>query len=185
MRGAYSSLFGSDAMASVIQLFTKHADLSSRRPRATAGFDGGTYETLHTTVGVSGASGRFNYALGAARFTSDNRVPNSRFENTTLSANTGVALGDRTTLRFVGRGELEHVGTPGTTAFGRPDLDAFFERHDGVGSFSLDQQLTRTLRQRASYSLASSNQQSTDLNPDPDYTATFEGVPARARRPTS
>ena len=124
VRGAYSSLFGSDAMASVIQLFTKHADLSSRRPRATAGFDGGTYETLHTTFESPG-DGRLNYASGPRGSTTD-RVPNSRFENTTLSANTGVALSRYTaTLRLVGRGELEHVGTPGPTAFGRPTSARF------------------------------------------------------------
>ena len=50
---------------------------------------------------------------------------------------------DTATLRFIGRGELERVGTPGQTAFGRPDLDAFFERHDGVGGVTFDQQVER------------------------------------------
>src|SRR5207244_6280197 len=55
VRGAYSSLFGSAAMASVIQLFTKRADGASRRPRVSAQIDGGTYDTVHATVGLSGA----------------------------------------------------------------------------------------------------------------------------------
>ena len=57
VRGAYSSLFGSDAMGSVIQLFTKRADGASRRPRGSAQIDGGTYGTLHMTAGASGKTG--------------------------------------------------------------------------------------------------------------------------------
>ena len=175
VRGAYSSLFGSDAMGSVLQLFTKRADQASRRPRVSAQVDGGTYDTLHMSAGVTGAAGPLDYSLGAAQFGSDNRVPNSRFENTTLSANVGVAIGTAATLRFVGRGELGHAGTPGTTAFGRPDLDAFSERHDAVASVSVDHQINPVVRQRASYSRAASTQQSTNLILDPPYRATFEG----------
>jgi vitamin B12 transporter len=175
VRGAYSSLFGSDAMASVIQLFTKRPQGGSTRPQASAQIDGGTYGTLHATAAVSGTRQRLDYSVGAARLDSDNRVPNSGLENTTLSANVGVALAPETSLRFIARGEREHVGTPGTTAYGRPDLDAFFERHDGVGSVQFDQQIHRRLHQRASYSLATSYQQSTDLVADPTYTAMFKG----------
>lgn len=175
VRGAYSSLFGSDAMGSVIQLFTKRADRASRRPAVSAQIDGGTYDTLHVSTAVSGANGPLDYSLSAARFASDNRVPNSAFENTTLSANIGVAIGTTATLRVIGRGERGHAGTPGTTAFGRPDLDAFSERHDGVGSVSFDQQLTHAIRQRASYSRAASSQQSTNLILDAPYRATFQG----------
>jgi outer membrane cobalamin receptor len=174
LRGAYSSLFGSDAMASVVQLFTKRGDPSSPKPRITAQVDGGTYETWRATAGVSGASAAVDYGLGVSRFDSDNRAPNSRFENTTLSANVGLSLADATTLRFIGRGELEHVGTPGPTAFGRPDRDAFFERRDGVASLGLDRRNDR-VRQRLGYSIAVSHQQSTNLVADSPYRARFGG----------
>jgi vitamin B12 transporter len=175
LRGAYSSLFGSDAMGSVIQLFTRRGNGAAARPHFTGQIDGGTYSTVHANAAVSGASRRFDYHLGAARFDTDNRVPNSGLENNTLSGNLGISIAGRASLRFLGRTEREHVGTPGTTAYGRPDLDAFFERRDDVFSVSFDDQATRTVRQRASYSLASSNQRSTNLIADPDYTATFQG----------
>jgi outer membrane cobalamin receptor len=175
LRGAYSALFGSDAMASVIQLFTKRA---GGRPSGYAAIDGGTYNTVHATAGVSGSAGSFDYGLGAARFASDNRVPNSRLENTTLSANSGVGIGRGATIHFVGRAELEHAGTPGTTAYGRPDRDAFFERHDGVASVSVDQALSERFTHRTAYSLAISHQQSTNLIADPPYLATFGGATA-------
>src|SRR5207253_3101528 len=109
----------------------------------------------------NGATNVIDYSVGAARLDTDNRVPNNALGNTTLSGTLGAMFGPNAQLRFVGRLEREHVGTPGTTAFGRPDLDAFFERHDGVASVSLDQTIGRRLRQRASYSMAQSNQQST------------------------
>jgi outer membrane cobalamin receptor len=175
VRGAYSSLFGSDAMASVIQLVTKRPDRGSSQPHVSGQIDGGTYGTLHTTGSVSGAAGPLDYSVGGARFDSDNRVPNSALTNNTFSANLGVALNDTASLRFIGRAEREHVGTPGQTAFGRPDLDAFFERNDGVASVRFDQRANPTFRQRASYSLASSYQQSTDLTTDPPFTAMYQG----------
>jgi outer membrane receptor protein involved in Fe transport len=117
VRGAYSSLFGTDAMASVVQLFTRRPEPGAHPPHVTAQFDGGTYDTFHLNTAVSGATDRVDYSLGAARYTTDNRVPNSRLENTTLSANVGVAVGKAATLRAIARGELEHVGTPGQTAW--------------------------------------------------------------------
>jgi vitamin B12 transporter len=174
VRGAQSALFGSDAMASVVQLFTKRADRSRERPQAALSIEGGTFGTVRGSAGVSGAAGPLDYALGVSRYNTDNQAPNNRFENTTLSADVGVALGATSTLRFVGRGELEHVGTPGQTSFARPDLDAFFQRHDGVGGVTFDQQVNAKFRQTAIYSLAVSNQQSTDLVVDPPYTPRFE-----------
>jgi vitamin B12 transporter len=67
------------------------------------------------------------------------------------------------------------VGTPGQTLFGRPDLDAAFDRTDGVFGVTFTQQLTETLEQRATYGFASSNQESANLIADPPYTPTFEG----------
>jgi vitamin B12 transporter len=178
VRGAQSALFGSDAMASVVQLFTKRPDGADQHPHASVSLEGGTYNTVRGGASVSGASGRTTYTAGVSRFTTDNQEPNNRFENTSLSANLGVALSDTATLRVIARGEREHVGTPGQTAFGRPDMDAFFERHDGTGGVTFDQQLTARFRQRAMYSLAVSNYQSTDLVADPPYTPRFENSSA-------
>ena len=175
VRGAYSSLFGSDAMASVIQLFTRRADGAGRRPRGSVQIDGGTYGTVHANASVAGATSRVDYSGGVAQYSSDHRVPNSGLDNTTLSGNLGFRAGSAATLRVISRAELENVGTPGTTAFGRPDLDAFFDRNDVVVSVAFDHSPAGALEQRAFYSTAYSEQTSTNLILDPPYTATFEG----------
>jgi outer membrane cobalamin receptor len=173
VRGANSALFGSDAMSSVVQLFTRRARSSS--PSGTAQIDGGSYGTLHASASASGAAGKLDYSAGAARFSSDNREPNSAFDSANLSANLGIQLNDRTTLRGVVRGEISEVGTPGQTAYGRADLDASYEHNDVVGGVTLDMQTSAALRQRATYGLAASHQASTNLVEDPPYTPAYQG----------
>ena len=175
VRGAHSALFGSDAVASVVQLFTKRADPSIHHPSVSADIEGGSFNTLSATTSVSGAEGRLDYMLGASRLATDNQTPNSQFTNTSLSANMGFDVGHGATLRVIGRGELQHAGTPGATAFGRPDLDAFFERHDGMGGVTFDQHVTESFRQHAVYSFGASDQASTNLVLDAPFTAEYQG----------
>jgi outer membrane cobalamin receptor len=169
VRGAQSALFGSDAMSSVVQMFSRRGTRRDR-PEADLSIEGGTYATVRGGAAVYGAAGAGDYSIGVTRFDTDNREPNSAFDNTTISANAGVAIGTNALLRGIGRGEIGRTGTPGQTAFGRPDLDAFFTRHDGIGGVTFEQQINPALHQRAAYSLAASNQRSADLVADPPYT---------------
>ena len=117
VRGAQSALFGSDAMSSVVQLFTSRGDRSGGRPRVSAAFEGGTYASGRTDLLVSGGTARTDYAIGAAYLTTDNRVPNNTFENTTILANVGASLTDTATIFHRPR-RAQHSGTPGATACG-------------------------------------------------------------------
>src|SRR5207237_10337126 len=63
IRGAYSALFGTDAMSSVVQLFTRRADRTAGRPRVLAQVDGGTYDTLHASASVAGGADRVDYSV--------------------------------------------------------------------------------------------------------------------------
>jgi vitamin B12 transporter len=172
VRGANSTLYGSDAMTSVIQLLTRRG--SSPRPDVRVGLEGGNFSTARGSAGVSAKAGRVDYSADVAGFSTDNEVPNNEFRNLTFSGSGGAALGHGATLRVVGRAERGHTGTPGQTAFGRPDLDAFYRRHDAIWGTSFDQN-AGAFHQRAAYGLASSNQASTNLVLDPPYTPAFEG----------
>lgn len=175
VRGPQSALFGSDAVAGVVQLFTRRGRAETRRPRFVVGLEGGNLATWRGRVGLSGATGRFDYSLAGARFSTDNRSPNNAFHNTTLSANLGLRLNDRTSLRLVGRGELGRVGTPGQTAFARPDRDAFLRRRDAEAGVTLWNQTASSWEQRLSYSFTQSRQVSRDLIEDPPFTPSFQG----------
>jgi vitamin B12 transporter len=176
VRGANSALFGSDAMSSVVQIFTRRgATRPAGTPAVTGQIDGGNYGTVHATAAASGVAGALDYSVGASRFSTDNRVANSRFDNTSLSANVGTAVGAGATLRGLVRAELGTTGTPGQTAYGRPDLDASYEHHDVVGGVTFEQDVARAFHQRATYSLSSSRQASTNLSEDAPYTPSYQG----------
>jgi vitamin B12 transporter len=174
VRGAQSALFGSDAMSSVIQLVTKRARAGAPLQGSFAG-EGGSFSTGRFRANVAGAARRSDYSLGVAHFTTNNEAPNNAFRNTTVSSAAGIQLGSTATLRGVLRAEIGKAGVPGQTAFGRPDLDAFFTRKDIVAGATLTHRTAGSFHQRLTYGLASTRQDSTNLKLDPPYTPAFEG----------
>ena len=171
VRGAHSALFGSDAMASVIQIFTRRPD--SAKPEAAITVDAGTYNTSHIAAGVGARAGAIEYSIFGSRLQTDNREPNNRNRTTTESGTLTGTLHSGAFARFVGRGESARTGVPGATAFGRPDMDAFFRHRDGDVLASWSQPLGSRVVQRASYSYLLTHQRSTNLVADAPYTARF------------
>src|SRR3954469_22510027 len=147
-RGANSAVYGSDAMTGVIQLFTRRG--RTARPEGEFRLEGGTFSTLRGSGGIAAKAGRLDYSADVTGLSTDNEVPNNHFDNTTLSGNVGALLGHGATLRLIARAERGKTGTPGQTVFGRPDMDAFYQRHDQVWGLTFDQS-TGVLHQRATY----------------------------------
>jgi vitamin B12 transporter len=181
VRGAQSALYGSDAMASVVQLFTKRANVLDAHPQVAGGIEGGTYSTYDATASVSGAAGRLDYMLGGTRLSTDNDGVNHKNENNEFTLNTGLSLGHGATLRAIGRAELQHSGAPGPTVIQPADHDAFFERHDGLGGVTLDQAASPWFHERLTYSYGVSNQVSSDLVADSSSDFTYDST-ANLRR---
>jgi vitamin B12 transporter len=127
VRGAASSVYGTDALAGVVQIVTRQAE-AGESLGLHAEAEGGGFAWRRAAGGVSGRSGRFDWNAGLARTETDNEQPNSAFAQTAAALSAGASLGERTVLRVTARGESGESGTPGQTAFGRPDLDARFER---------------------------------------------------------
>jgi vitamin B12 transporter len=174
VRGAQSALFGSDAMAGVVQLVSRRGSASAR-PALEAELGAGGYGTMRGSATVSGGRGRWDYSLHGGRYDTDNRSSNNDFGNSTASLTAGGELHNTLTLRFVGRYEDGRVGAPGQTAFGRPDLDAFFTQSHLAGGVSLEHRVSPAFKQRLTYSLARSEQQSTNLEFDAPYTPSYQG----------
>jgi len=173
VRGAQSALFGSDAMSSVVQLFTRRGRAGNRRPQARFAWEGGSYATTRADAGVSGASGEVDYAVALSRLETNNDRPNGDFGNTTLSWNAGATLASGWSARTVGRLEQQRTGTPGAIAFGRADLDAAFERRDLAAGVAVERQ-SAAFTGRAVYAYTRSAQTSTNLIEDPPFTPAFE-----------
>ncbi|MGE5362817.1 MAG: TonB-dependent receptor plug domain-containing protein [Bacteroidota bacterium] len=68
LRGPQSTLYGSDALAGVISIFTRKGEA---KPAVHLNAEGGSFGTYKGSAGVSGRTGMFNYSLGYARLQSD------------------------------------------------------------------------------------------------------------------
>ena len=67
VRGPESTIYGSDAMTSTVQLWTATGD--TRTPEIQFGADGGNYSTANGYASISGAHGIFDYNAFADEFT--------------------------------------------------------------------------------------------------------------------
>ena len=126
-------------MTGVIQLFTRrgaHDDARRTVPRSRAA----SSRPRAAPAGIAGEGRTLRLLRGRGALHDRQRGAEQRVrQHDAVGRSAGVALGHGATLRFVGRAERGTTGTPGQTAFGRPDLDAFFKRHDGVGGVTFDQ----------------------------------------------
>ena len=125
VRGAASSLYGTDALAGVVHLVTRRAAPASRARRARRGRGraASTGSAARPALGRSGALRLERRACSASRPTT--RSPTARFEQTAGARLAGRARS--ATARPAPdrpRARTATSGTPGQTAFGRPDLDA-------------------------------------------------------------
>ena len=140
VRGPASSLYGSDAMTSVVQFFS--ATGHSPRPELLVGADGGNFGTAHGYGALSGARSRFDYNLFAEQFNTDGQGPNDRYANTDEGGNIGIAITRATSLRLRMRHSVNAAGVQGAWDFNgapllKPDTDQFARQNNLTGSAEL------------------------------------------------
>lgn len=143
VRGPESALFGAEASAGVIQLFTKRGDAEDKRPHLTASYERGNFNTDRWTAGISGGNGgRLDYALTAEQLHTAGEFQNDFYRDTTGRANIGYRLSSATQLRGIFSIYDAHVGTPDQVGYGVLNADANQETRDSTATVTLDD--TRT-----------------------------------------
>lgn len=133
VRGAASSLYGTDALAGVVHFVTRRGQGGLG---GTLEAEGGENDWWRFLGSTSGRAGAFDWNAGLQRLTTDNEVPNNAFEQTAGALSLGARVGAQGILRLVLRADGGETGTPGQTLYGRPDLDATIERDDRVAGAS-------------------------------------------------
>ncbi|MBI3669702.1 MAG: TonB-dependent receptor [Acidobacteria bacterium] len=128
--GAESALFGSDAMAGVVQIFTHRG--TTRRPQLTLLAEGGAFSTARGAATLSGLLGRFDYSASAAYLETAGPGPNDGFLNRTLSGNFGWRFTEANQVRLAVRNNTSDAGIAGQTLIVPPDL----EQHNSLHNFS-------------------------------------------------
>jgi vitamin B12 transporter len=115
VRGAQSTLYGSDAMTSLVQVWTRTG--STRVPELRFGADGGNFSTASGHASLAGARGRFDYNLFGDQFNTNGSGANDAYSDSLEGANVGAALNERTSLRVRVRHSNSHTGVPGEWNF--------------------------------------------------------------------
>ncbi len=137
VRGAESDLYGSDAMTSVVQTWSREG--TTLVPELTFGADGGTFQTANGYASVSGARGRFDYNLFGNQFNTSGQGPNDDYSNSSQGANLGITLAPRVRLRLRARHLNSRTGIQSFWNFNGqpllpPDMDEKARQNDFLSS---------------------------------------------------
>ena len=110
LRGPQSTLYGSDAMAGVINIITKKGQ---GKPRLHLSSLGGSYGTFSGTAGLTGSMAKLHYSLWASSLTSqgfsaanaalEGNTEADGYKNLSLSARAGYKASDNIDLDFSAR----------------------------------------------------------------------------------
>jgi vitamin B12 transporter len=121
LRGAQSTLYGSDAMTSVVQTFSQTGTRST--PELRFGADGGNFYTAHGYVSLAGVYRRFDYNAFVDQFNTEGSGPNDDYSNSLQGTNLGLRLNNRASLRVRVRHSNNRTGVQGEWYFdGLPPL---------------------------------------------------------------
>jgi outer membrane cobalamin receptor len=115
LRGAQSTLYGSDAMTSVVQIFTRTG--STLTPELRFGADAGNFSTANGYASLAGARGHFDYNLFGDQFNTNGSGINDAYSDSLQGVNLGAALNDKVSLRVHLRHSNSHTGIPGEYSF--------------------------------------------------------------------
>jgi vitamin B12 transporter len=120
-RGPESTVYGSDAMTSVVQMWT--ATGSTRKPLVQFGADGGNFSTAHGYASVAGARGVFDYNVFADQFNTQGQGVNDAYSNSLQGGNVGLKINDRVAFRVRARHYNSWTGLQSNWWFnGNPEL---------------------------------------------------------------
>jgi outer membrane cobalamin receptor len=139
VRGAESALFGAEAAAGVVQLFSSRGDPEARIPHGSLSYERGNFQTDHWTANLNGGfADRIDYSLTADQFHTVGMFPNDFFRDTSGTANIGFRISSATQLRAVYR-ELDAItGNPGQVGFGAFNSNAYGGDRESTLSVRLD-----------------------------------------------
>ena len=141
VRGSQSTLYGSDAMTSVVQVFTRTG--STPVPELRFGADGGNLGTANGYASLAGANGRFDYNLFGDQFNTMGQGPNDDYSNSLQGGNVGVKLTDWAALRLRARHSNSATGVQSYWNFnGDPILPPDFDQRARQNNLLASAELT-------------------------------------------
>ncbi|MGE0863977.1 MAG: TonB-dependent receptor plug domain-containing protein [Vicinamibacterales bacterium] len=138
VRGAQSSLWGSDAMGAVVQIFTRRSG-SRDRLQIMGSTEAGSFGAVRGDARLmGGASGRLDYSIGLSRRQSDGAFAgllpeDDTFGQTAADASLGAALSERVSLRAGLRSTTAAGKSVGAIAYGARNTGGVYDTRDVSG----------------------------------------------------
>jgi len=184
VRGAQSALYGSDAIGSVIQIFTKRGAPDSG-PRLAGSVEAGSFGTSRGDLRLlGGARRRLDYQLGVAHRSTDGAFQDrlaepDRFDQQALDGNVGALLGDHSRLRSGFRYSSARANSVGPITYAPGDTGTGYDTDALTWHLDLKQRLGSRVDHAFAASYFRAGRQSDDGIADPRYTvrAVLEGRP--------
>jgi len=169
LKGAESTLYGSDAMNSVVEVFSRNG--TTEVPELRVAADGGNFGTAHGFATLTGARSRFDYDAFADQFNSNGQGPNADYTNALQGGNLGVQLNDRALFRLRVRHSNSRTGVPGEWDFNGarrlpPDIDQRARANNFLGSAELSISAPGHWQHRLTGYEYNTRRLNEDLNPD-------------------
>jgi vitamin B12 transporter len=171
VRGAQSTLYGSDAMTSVLQVWTRTG--STHVPEFRFGADGGNFGTANGYASLAGVHERFDYNLFGDQFNTNGLGVNDAYSNSLQGANVGMAVTDHSALRVRVRHSNSQTGLPGEWNFNgapllAPDSTESAHLNNILGSVELAVAAPSGWQHRFTGFDSLYRYTDTNLNPPPD-----------------
>lgn len=160
VRGAQSAIYGSDAMAGVLQVFTHRG--TSAQPELELTAEGGSFGFNRQLARLSGLRRSLDYSFSFTHLNTNGRDRNDDYQNRVATANLGYRFNVKTQGRFTIRNENSGAGVPGVTARLFVDPDERIERRRVAMSGRLDDQTTNYWHQSVTYAYSANHQLSFD-----------------------
>jgi iron complex outermembrane receptor protein/vitamin B12 transporter len=110
LRDPNSAMYGSDAMAGVVNITTRRG--RTRVPQGDLTLDGGNLSTSNEGFSLGGVVRRFDYFSEVSHFDTDNAEPNNAFRITSYAGRFGGLLGRSVLLTGTVRASDSHFGSP-------------------------------------------------------------------------
>ena len=156
VRGAQSALWGSDAMGSVVQIFTRRAGAADA-PELSGSVEAGSFGALRSDARLNGGARQaIDYHAGASQRRTDGAFADllpedDEFSQRAFDAGFGAALGTRASVRASARYTNGEGRSVGQIAYGARDTGSIYNTRDFSGSIGITHAITSRLTGAATY----------------------------------